>query len=595
MSYAYEQSVPFKYKKYTELKSVTFTDEVKTHLDDFYQYIESICEEEYKNSKGKVDKDKLRILIAELASKYKELRNQYIKPVVEKEYKYKELLYTQEEVDFIFACSYTLLDKFNMSQSMLCEIFFGKQRERKYNPKTGKEEWVRTKENKFSKLGCFPVRCHDAYTKLDDVSARKCLIPNDSNSIGIQIAECINKKVQAVYACSAFVGVSNDLDLFANISSTDKKAYVLTSPMHFEPDDTPSFERANYAFCRYQFALGNQMFNDEDKYVPAGELKKKIIFMFESGDISILSSEEQDELLQEMLLSNVNMEAYMNMGYRYSDFQVERDEYRACYEDMIIEKEKLEDDYQNYLLEYYVEDYNPEEKRKSLVLSEDEIVEKQYLMRKKMFETQEQKVLEYINFPTLLGTKEMLISAIRKSAKSNTVFKKLSGNGGSETNVVFSEPTYEDRLKSAASYWIAEVLANYDGNEDYLKEVMDYLGKRSPIFKYLDSLNYVPSGKMDEANPTERKNIHIYMRDEKMNISSELEGLGIKLAKDEKCPIMVYLDKDAMMVEEEQIQKLLTQQRVVLIVHDTDGVVKSYMDVLNKSLGLYIKCSKGIG
>ena len=220
MSYAYEQSVPFKYKKYTELKSVTFTDEIKTHLDYFYQNIESICEGEYSDSKGKVDKDKLRTLIAELAFKYKELRNQYIKPVVEKEYKYKELLYTQEEVDFIFACSYTLLDKFNMSQSMLCEIFLGKKRERKYNPKTGKEEWVRTKENKFSKLGCFPVRCHDAYTKLDDESARKSLIPNDSNSIGIQIAECINKKVQAVYACSSFVGVSNDLQILHRLTRT---------------------------------------------------------------------------------------------------------------------------------------------------------------------------------------------------------------------------------------------------------------------------------------------------------------------------------------------------------------------------------------
>lgn len=576
MSYIYEQSVPFTYKKYTKLKSVNFTDEIKTHLDNFYQDIDKLQKSDYLNDKGKLDKTKMETLISDLSVKYQALRNQYIKPVVEKEYKYKELLYTQEEVDFIFVCSYALIDEFGVSQVQLAKIFG-------------------LNKNKFSKLGCFPVRCHDAYTKLDDESARKSLIPNDSNSTGIQIAECINKEVQAVYACSAFVGVSNDLDLFANISTTDKKAYVLTSPMHFEPDDTQSFERANYAFCRYQFALGNQMFNDEDKYVPAGGLKKKIISMLESGDISILSSEEQDELLQEMLLSNVNMEAYMNMGYRYSDFQVERDEYRACYEDMIIEKEKLEDDYQNYLLEYYVEDYNPEEKRKSLALSEDEIVEKQYLMRKKMFETQEQKILEYINFPTLVGTKEMLISAIRKSAKSNTVFKKLSGNGGSETNVVFSEPTYEDRLRSSASYWIAEVFANYDGNEDYLKGVMDYLGKRSPLFKYLDSLNYVPSGKMDEANPSERKNIHICMRDEEMDIFSELEGLGIKLAKDEKCPIMVYLDKDAMVVEEEQVQKLLTQRRVVLIVHDADGVVKSYMDVLEESLGLYIKCSKEIG
>ena len=136
---------------------------------------------------------------------------------------------------------------------------------------------------------------------MDDVSARKCLIPNDSNSIGIQIAECINKEVQAVYACSAFVGVSNDLDLFANISTTDKKAYVLTKPIEDE-----NFRESLLSYPRLLFASSNNFENIAGNY-KAGKVKKEIIDLLKMRDDEIL---KHSEYLTEVLESDDEYRKY---------------------------------------------------------------------------------------------------------------------------------------------------------------------------------------------------------------------------------------------------------------------------------------------
>lgn len=124
-------------------------------------------------------------------------------------------IYVTEYVQFIFGVSYLFFNKFHMTQKEVASIL--------------------GMTTKFSKLDIFPYRCYSAFTKLDDKKKRRLLIPNDIDSEGIRIAECINKKVQARYACYGFVGVSNDLDLFTNISSTDKKRFVKTVPMQKTP------------------------------------------------------------------------------------------------------------------------------------------------------------------------------------------------------------------------------------------------------------------------------------------------------------------------------------------------------------------------
>ena len=91
-------------------------------------------------------------------------------------------IYVTEYVQFIFGVSYLFFNKFHMTQKEVASI-------------------LGMTTTKFSKLDIFPYRCYSAFTKLDDNKKRRLLIPNDIDSEGIRIAECINKKVQARCAC----------------------------------------------------------------------------------------------------------------------------------------------------------------------------------------------------------------------------------------------------------------------------------------------------------------------------------------------------------------------------------------------------------
>ena len=264
MSYEYEHAVPFEYKRYKLNKHIEFTDEIKVQLDNFYKYIDKLTTDNYSDNKGKLDTKKLT---TDLSQMYAQIREEYIKPLVTKYYKYKNIAYTQDEVDFIFQCSYRLIEKFGLSQNNLSKIFG-------------------MKPNKFAKLGCFPKRSYDAYTKLNDVYARKSLIPNDTNSEGIRIAECINKTVQAVYNCSAFIGITNMLDVFANISATDTKAYVITRPVSVSANNNID---NIFAYPRFLFATANNLENNiNDKSYVAGAIKRQIISFLKMQDNSVV-------------------------------------------------------------------------------------------------------------------------------------------------------------------------------------------------------------------------------------------------------------------------------------------------------------------
>lgn len=559
MRLLYVDEIPFAYKKHKKSKDISLSEKLKTQFNNYYGEIK-------ESDSPSIEKwtDLAVSLKSAVGDEVCEKGN-------------KKSIYVEDYVQFIFGVSYLLFDKYKLSQKEVSAI-------------------LGVPVNKYSKLGIFPQRCYQAYTKLDNISSRKSLKPEDFNSIGIQIAECINKKVQAVYACSAFVGVSNDLDLFANISTTDTKFFCLTSPLQFENDDIESIRRANYAFARYQFALGNQLFDDDDNYVPAGAIRDKIVQMLKMDDISVISPEGQDELIRKVLLSDSDLKAHMSMGYHYSEFQSLRDDYRLAYENMQIEQEKLEDGYINYLIEYYDTDYESTNKKDTKeFLENDEVVRKYYNLRKRAYEKREQELLQYINIPSLLRSKSISIKdwveVIRKYVKENVIIHAPSENGVFNDKVIFFTPTYEDRLKCAASYWISEVFADYDGSDEFYKSVMTYLGCKSSLFNYFDALNALPSGRMKDASSHERKNIHIYMRDEKMDISLELDSWNIKSSKENERPLMVYLDKNAVAVSTEVIDKLVTKQKAIVIVHDKSKGQKNQLQELSQELGLYMKCS----
>lgn len=307
MSYNYERAVPVSYKKYKLNKEIEFPDTVKVQLDAFFDYIVKVEKSVYHNENGKIQK---KTLIKDLSAKYADLREKYIKPEVDEKYHYKLIAYTQEEVDFIFQCGYKLIERFGLSQNEIAAVFG-------------------MNSNKFAKLGCFPMRCYQAYTKF----AGKSLIPNDTKSEGIRIADCINKKVQAVYGCSAFIGVTNMLDIFANISSTDNKAYILTRPLECNEQNVVS---RYLAYPRFLFATANNLENDTNtiprRYV-AGKLKKQIIDFLQMKENEVLM---YSSICERMIKSGEMEQRFIASAY-LNRFQEDVELYRnqlGCIEDI---------------------------------------------------------------------------------------------------------------------------------------------------------------------------------------------------------------------------------------------------------------------
>ena len=178
MKLDYIDNIPFEYVMSDINKDIKLSDKLKMEFNHYYIDI---------NKSDNKDIDRW-------TENAKKLKSQVELEV--QEFGNKKSIYVTDYVQFIFGVSYLFFNKFHMTQKEVASI-------------------LGMTTSKFSKLDIFPYRCYSAFTKLDD--KRKPLVPDDVNSDGICIAECINKMVQARYACYGFVGVSNDLDLFANM------------------------------------------------------------------------------------------------------------------------------------------------------------------------------------------------------------------------------------------------------------------------------------------------------------------------------------------------------------------------------------------
>lgn len=569
MSYEYEHAVPFEYKRYKVNKQLELSDKIKCQLDNFYQYIDKLDIDNYKNDKGKIDTDKL---VAELSKAYAKLRDKYIKPVVTKVYKYKSVAYTQEEIDFIFQCSYRLIEKFGLSQANVSTIFF-------------------LYPNKFSKLDCYPMRSYNAYTKLDDSNARRSLVPFDTRSEGIQIAEVINKQIQAVYGCYGFAGVTNDLDVFANIATPDRKAFVLTSPYYFSEDENDKICRANISLARYNFALGNRLF-DGKNYVPAGKIKEKILDILTMKDFSAMSESQQEELVKQLLLSDANITGYSSDAVNTIAFNETRLKLQIAYQNMNIEHEKINDGYVNTLVEYYDEKMPADYERLGDDASADEIVRNHYEYWLRRYGELWDEMLGLIDLKKILESKNILfsqwISLVIRNLKVE-IFSELSSmTRDDEENEENQTITYEDRLTGCASYWISEVFADGNYDEDYVKKVIDYLGSYSPIFTYWDAFSFPP--KVNNKASEDRSKIHVHMIDESGSLYEDLMKLPVRY--EEMCgrPFLFYVDTEAHGLDIDFVENLFKNWMAILVVHDKSRKAqKMGMLTLNEELCLYYK------
>lgn len=167
----------------------------------------------------------------------------------------------------------------------------------------------------------------------------------------------MNQKVQAVYMCVAFTGITNDLDLFANVSFDKDKCFILTSPLQFPDDDVSSLQRANYALARMLFASGGHLF-DMEEYVDTGCIVREIIDVL---DMNIkLDNDMMYEYVRNIINSGNDISQYA-IEEMQSDLERYLFRYQFCQETIDIYNYHDESGFFPILLEYYDEHFGGSE------------------------------------------------------------------------------------------------------------------------------------------------------------------------------------------------------------------------------------------
>lgn len=545
MSYEYENSITYDFKKYKANKQIEFSANMKTQLDNYYCSIRDMDKAVILSNQGKLDKDKLSSLIAELSQQYASIRNEFIKPEVTAKYKYKEVAFTQEEIDFIFACGYLLIDKFNLTQKQVAKVFG-------------------LRSNKFAKLGIFPIRCHNAYTKLEDLSNRKSLVPNNPESEGIKIARCINRDVQAVYGCSAFVGVTNMLDVFANISTTDTKAYVLTRP---SVETEENLVERLMAYPRFLFATANNLENvtnyKQRRYF-TGKIKEEVISLLRMKDNKILKYSNlckkfiEDEEVDSNFISTGNTKAFHRELKTYHN-----------------QEKLLEDIQKGYDISDYFEDTSCEQ----YGIWEDDIDfdmdDEDALIKYLQKSTQElsEKLIGKMSFVNVkydvsvfLDYKMAMLAMLGE--KYNLYFNYQSGMCDCLDD--------EEKVRLASIFWVIEVLGPDETTEE----------KRDSLFKYLKTRKLL--GYVDSFNKETKKDgkTHIYYEEDTFDVQSIVSRCTSKNAIP---PVLLYIDGESYKVTEDVLNTLMLNDNLVLVIRDKSGLArKRGLKVLSEETDLYM-------
>lgn len=490
--YEYEQAMPYKYIKYRKQDKDEFSEEIKSELDNYYRDIRKLTESNYQDD-GKTDIEKLT---KDLGGKYKSIRARFIIPFTGKE------SYSSQELDFLFVCCYELYLKFQLNQTEMSKI------------------WG-INGDKLERLDWYPHRSFSAYHSVCD----KTLKPYDTDSLGAKIAKVMNQKVQAVYMCVAFTGITNDLDLFANVSVDRNKCFLLTSPLQFPDDDVTSIQRANYSLARMIFASGSLLF-DRKKHIDSGCIVREIRDVL---DMNIkLDNDMMYEYLRNILNSGKDISQYA-IEEMQSDLERYLFRYQFCQETIDIYNYHADTGYFPPNIEYYDEHFGGSEKWANP--NDKEVIENK---RKNKFQGDNAELMKK-HADDALNEQDRLIPLICDCLDAQKLFK--SGNDffrawiavvrsmanekfilgiPSDNKKTSDESDYSERFKAevlvAAYYWLSEVFQ--DERYSY-EEVQKYL-KTGQLAKYFDAFSYFQQN---------TKNRSLYMIDEAGGILEELRNI----------------------------------------------------------------------
>lgn len=542
MRLAYKDSLPFEIKTPKKSVDIPLTNEIADDFNHYYTYL--------VNFKRNNDFNKDAV-IEDLSKRYKNIALKIENMI--RSLENKKAKHTQYEMEFILACSYKLIDMFQFKQADLAKVFG-------------------LKPNSFSKLGVFPVRSYEAYNKL-----QKRYFSMKPEAFGrpkaIDIADYLNKHIQAPYACSSTILVTNELDIIANVATTDAKDYLLTRPSDTQSDSF--IHDINYAFARHYFALSNHLENNGEKY-PAGKVRQKILDMIDMKDSSAISGG-----LRDLLAGEDSVSMYVKQNEKM--FNKYRKEYRFHLETIRRADIYLENDSVPYGIEYDDEHFGAynildfrEAKRKAEIdakrgvphfkTSEEIVRYHREQSSKKVLELEDKLIQDFSGITYIKDHQEKYYLYLR-SLEGYVKDKPVVGSGN-----------FAAELRAAACYYLAEVFKDCEINEKSVQSVRKYVAS-SDFFEYLDAVDKDSSSiqigciedraeLLDALEEIEDKKGHLY----------HLSNKGIETT-------FMYIDLEAYNLTQDELETIMSKYRVIIVLKGVNKL--KGVDLLNEKFALY--------
>lgn len=531
MKYKYVDEIVSGYVWYRELKDVKLSDSVKL---EFKRYQESI--EGYQGAFTDALKQKLTQKAGDIKQQVSdELRSLGMKGEI----------YVKEYVDFIFKASLLLIGKFGLGQNEAFDV-------------------LGLARSAYYKLGIYPSRCYDAYVGMEDKDNRYSLKVDGSDSLGVQIARCINREVQAKYACSQFIGVGNDLDVFANIPLQSGKKFIMTYSKKF------------LDIARYYFASGNFLSDKEKPLV--GQIKDKITCIMKM-DIRQVKNGSVENILLDAFLWSISSDKGEKYGcnkdyYIYLSDILEQIKDDGRDVDEVIINSRMNDaengqNFYNIFANYRTKTgfkWN-EENREKVISSLEE-----YIYNFKS--DQIQKMYKYIQRENALDCfnqyKTWLVGTMDK---------------GCDGLDLANEPE-DDKVFLAAVFWIKEVFGVASVSEEKYKIVLDYLST-AKISDYVDKLSRTPKKQryllfqpIDFDLLGKQKSDDVFKGFGEVNLEE-----FCRLSNKQVRPTLLYIDAEDYPNVFNLIQDIKGLPNIVFVLHTKNEM--SDMKVLSQKLDLY--------
>lgn len=477
-----------------------------------------------------------------LKQDYKLIRDMVIDDI--RESGNKKSTYTDELLEFLFICIYKLIAGLGMSQKEAGEIFG-------------------LRANDFSKLGIFPDRCFNSFSKEAD-----CFLPIEKEQDNIRdICDFLNKKVLTNYACRGVIAVTNTPSIFVNVAAGDNKKFAMTIPEPVADEDGiwTNGREFNYGFARYLFYDGNRLEDKDGNKITFGQVKNKISELINLTHINI-----SVPLVEHLLQSDMDMSQLVKDG-QMDMFNQRRLILQDTYEKISTYQARLEAIETGYIgtEDYFENGYDVEEYQRRA--DEGRVGENGRALVKEDYEVYSNRILrEAVNKKNILLCDLMQNISINKIVTEDNLdvlkFVIKSITDQMSTRVLINDMSEENILVAAASYFVSEYFKNNGVCLSAYEELKEYL-KTKKISDFIDAIGNSGITPLD-------------MNDSLLDWLIGIDGntkvkgkLGMKILRksieankemrtDE--PVLLYIDTDAYPITQEEVTEVFNMCLIIV-------------------------------